>query len=405
MKKHFNLASIAVFLILLLVFNASSTVHRREITNLELVHIIGMDTGKEQPENISCTILRNTVTGSDGSSGSGDSEGNASTNQKILTVEAPSYDRAFRMAQTYTDKQFSGTHIGFFLLGEEAAQQDIRKHLDYVLRNNEIRLNSKPFIIRGMTADEFLRQTAKGNYDLNEVLRSTDANNMHLGFTGTTLLVDAMRMLSEEPYITVLPAVQLTSFGEMDKGGEESGGKEPSNVLLNGYGVVKEGRLVGYLENETARAYNIVSNRLTTTNLDIPLENGGHVSFGVTECKSRMEFQMEGDEIRRVVIRVEARSNFDEVMAGGEGVFREEDIRLLEEEQEKKLAEQLEVLIGESKRLRADILGVCGEFRLQHPYLFRGRESGWNDRIAELEIVPQVQVRIQRTLDMVGTNN
>ncbi len=406
MKKHFNFAAIAIFIILLLTFNASSTVHRREITNLELVHIVGMDTGRAQPGDISFTILRNTVTGSDGSSGSGDSEGDMSSNQKILTVEAPSYDRAFRMAQTYTDKQFSGTHIGFFLLGEEAARQDIRRHLDYVLRNNEIRLNSKPFVIRGMTAEEFLRQAGKGSYDLNEVLRSTENNNMHLGFTGTTLLVDAMRMLSEEPYVTVLPAAQLVGFDEEEKGGGEEGEKkEPSNVMLNGYGVVKEGKLIGYLENEAARAYNIVTNRLTTTNLDIPLESGGYVSFGIAHCESRMEFEMDGDEIRRVVIRVETRSNFDEVTAHGKGVFEEEAIRRLEEKQEQKLTEQLEALIGESKRMRADFLGVCGAFRLQHPYRFRGMESGWNDRIAGLEIVPEVRVHIQRTLDTVGTND
>ena len=118
-----------------------------------------------------------------------------------------------------------------------------------------------------------------------------------------------------------------------------------------------------------------------------------------------MEFELDGDEIRRVVIRVEARSDFDEVTARGEGVFEEEAIRRLEEKQEQKLTEQLEALIGESKRMRADFLGVCGAFRLQHPYRFRGMESGWNDRIAGLEIVPEVRVQIQRTLDTVGTND
>ena len=112
---------------------------RREIDDLLLVEVLGLDKSNDGAGNhiitIASRILEQSEGGQTQQDGSGE-EGKVSPGGKALitTTQGKTLFDAVRNIQNNTDKSLFWAHTKYLLIGEEAARDNIAKYIDFASR-------------------------------------------------------------------------------------------------------------------------------------------------------------------------------------------------------------------------------------------------------------------------------
>ena len=180
MKNKLRVILIILLVFVLIQWNKKLLPNRIEITDLELVRVIGLD--NETKNNAQITFVRNKLNPSksnsseDSSDPSGSKE-NSSSNDKsnqdaslAITIEGKTFNEIFRKAQTYTEKEIPGGHIDYFLIGEKTATSDIIETTDFIAGDSELRFSGRVYIVKGSSAKDFLDKTVGLDYKLADKL-------------------------------------------------------------------------------------------------------------------------------------------------------------------------------------------------------------------------------------------
>jgi spore germination protein KC len=134
MKKLFTVIILLFSLSNLTGCKAGFLPQRREISDLQLVQVIGADKSVDNPDSSMLTIASKKLTdgGGQDSTGSG-GEGRSSKGEKaqVLTSEGKTIFDAARNIQTHSDKTIFWGHTDYYLIGEEAAKESINKYIDF----------------------------------------------------------------------------------------------------------------------------------------------------------------------------------------------------------------------------------------------------------------------------------
>lgn len=120
---------------------------RREINEIELVRVLGLDQGSENVSNIRITASIDKLGSTTESEASSKGEGGGGGTDNVVVMSR----EASTVANGMNEMQFGWLyhllgHMGFIIFGEDAAQEGIAKYIDALARNNELRLNSNVFV-------------------------------------------------------------------------------------------------------------------------------------------------------------------------------------------------------------------------------------------------------------------
>lgn len=167
-----------------------------EITDMGMVRIMAVDKGKA-PDTVKVSIIAGEKEGGSGGGGGSETQGQSPKSQAVvLTSEGKSVLEAGREFQTYTDKRMFLGHVDFYLIGEEAARENLPKYIDFLSRDDEVRLNSAIFIVEG-DASTILEISNRSNYFLPDRLKSLSTNISLLSFSDKMELLDLVGELDE----------------------------------------------------------------------------------------------------------------------------------------------------------------------------------------------------------------
>lgn len=348
----------------------------REIDQMELIQVLGMD---ERDGAV-------TVTASTG----GPQE------PVVLRSTSVSISRAMRQMQDYTSRKyiFFG-HAAHLLLGEEAAEQGTEKYLEHMEHSAEMRLNTFFYVVRDGTAEEAVSTAGKAEDGVVDLLTSLEKDVQLMSESHVFTCGETAEMLAERG-CCLAAAIALVRQEDI------LAGEDPVTLAAQGYAILKEGKLAGYLDPDLARGANLLMGLGGEDILEI--RNGTEGWAALRLIRSRVSYQpvYRAGELTDLRIRVELECSLDELLPPAD-ILDPETLKRLAEGAERLELDRIRRVLEKSRAMEADFCGIGGQVRARRPLAFDGMTETWTGRFPTLPLEAEVSCRISRAQNADGS--
>ncbi len=415
-RKNVELIVLILLVPIFALFNKEIMPQKKEITELELVKVIGMDKVEDDENMIEQTVLR---TGEDESANS-KSEGTSKTKSEssglVFSAKGYSFSDIIRSFQTYINRSLTGSHIKQFLIGEEFAKSNIASLIDFNARDSEVRLDTNVYITKGSSAKDFLYEVATSKYDIGKKMENMEKND-EKNISDPTSLVELLKILSEDCSAGLIPSIGIISDKENTEYSDEiettqniegfqyasmqkdEGSK--SIFTFTGYGVIKKKTLVGYLTIPESISANILTNKKGQTNINLLYNNNDIISFTILCSSTTYEFKLDGDTIKKIIITTNMDNNFEQISTADD-VFTEEKIIYLEDRLSEIVKTELTKTIEKVKEYKCDFLNIRSHYLVKHPFKYSKNKEDFLENMLNAEFEIKVNSKIKRTYDLLN---
>ena len=178
-------------------------------------------------------------------------------------------------------------------------------------------------------------------------------------------------------------------------------GEDPVTLAAEGYAILKEGRLAGYLDADLARGVNLLMDLGGEDILEVPDGRGNWAAMRLIGSRVSYHPEYGEGELVSLRVRVELDCSVDElrspVNAGGADPLEQ----LTEGAEELELG-RIRRVLERSRELEADFCGIGLMVRAARPFAFDGMTASWEERFPVLPIEVEVSCRILRTCNADG---
>jgi len=358
---------------------------RREIDDLQLVEVIGIDKSLERPGYQVVTIASRKI--EEPAAGkvqeqeaSGEGEISLGNKAFISTTLGRTLFEAARKIQASSDKTLFWAHTKYYLIGEDAAKDNIVKYIDFIARDHEFHINNKVYIVKGSTAKELIEQVNKSELYIADKLDSLGQSIKQLGTSEELTVAELMRFFDIHFGSARIPCIEL-----VNRGGQ---GQQIFAVESFGYAIAADLKLVSYIGRDIARGVNLITNNLNSSIVVVKDLYGEDASLEIVSSKTEIFPLYEGDELVELTLKTKVISNLGEVQSQSQTLF-DENIKHMEAQQSAILENEMKNVLKVVLESESDCLGICDMLRLKTPVKFRRIEDKWD------VIFPQLQINIK----------
>lgn len=162
-------------------------------------------------------------------------------------------------------------HTRCIVLGQECAARGLGGILDYVERDVHTRMGTGLFVVRGGSAQGLLCGTGDG-WDIADVLASVRAETDRRGDSHVFDVRETAVALEE------YGAALICALRAVDAEESVSGASGGLIAVADGYGILRDGQLVGFLDGDAALAASLLLGKAGTCAWQAPDGNGGILS-------------------------------------------------------------------------------------------------------------------------------
>lgn len=388
-------------LLICIFFNLDLVPLRREISDLEIVMVAGMDKTDDGYE-ISFLKKEKEETSSEQSSGS-----NTSSKTQVISIKAENYNLAMRQLKTLTDKYITVNHIKYYIIGEKTAREDLPHAADTLARGYQTRLNSKVYIAKGMTAKEFLEKAAVSDYSVHEKLKNMEDSFWSQRLSTPSDLTDIGSIFMSEKGEGIIAALD---FQKQDKKGTnnengENSEKDKSKDLFefSGAGLIKNMYLVDFLtaDQMTTANYILIDNSVDVISIK---EKESFVTFGLQNIKSDITFDFNNEDIiNKMIVNVTYEANYEEAKAETP-IFTLEKIDYFKSKLDYEVKKKIENIIALEFEKNIDFLNLDKRLKFNNPYKYDKNTKNILNILKKATIVVNVDGEIQTTYDIIESN-
>ena len=339
----------------------------REIESFEIIRTLGVDYEDGMY----------TLTAASGSAGGGE--------VAVLTSRSVTIARALQKMQNYSTKKyiFFG-HTANYLVGEAAAEHDLSACLEYVERGFDMRLDTNLFIVRGGTAKDAIAGASEKGEGVTEHLLALEKDVQILSENHIVDCGEAAEELAADG-CAAITAVSLWENENVPLGEGKKG------VQVVGSAIIKDGRLVGWADVDTARGITLLTNRFVSDAAELPDGRGSYMAVEMSEGETEYFARFSGDRIEKIIIRIKLQGNISEMESPAD-IYDERVISEIERVLAENEVERIVNVIDLSRRLDADFLELERELELKYPRQLR-RVLGTDIEDCEMEINVEVEVK------------
>ncbi|WP_296973118.1 Ger(x)C family spore germination protein [Thermobacillus sp. ZCTH02-B1] len=360
----------------------------KEVNDLAIITGAGIDLTEDGRIELSVEIYLTSPGGteSDGPM-TGQPNGDKGTSV-IRTVHGINMaDAASRLQKMISRKVFWG-QAEVFLFGERMARAGLEEPMDFMLRHTASRERSQVFVANGPAKDVLLL-TPPVDRSLSDALVSMAEQQTGLNIT----MKELAQMMVGKSRAAVLPIVHI--YPEKDL--------QDAFPYIAGMAVIKEGRMIGKLDEYTTRGVMWLRNEMKHATVTVkPDESGGYVSLHLLRNHTRLIPSIQGDRwIMTVRITgqddiVENTSNLD--------LSEPDHLEQVEREMERFVEERVKLALDTAqKKLKVDIFGFADAFWRRYPKQWMANASRWDEIFPEMEVRLETDIRIARP-GLIGKN-
>jgi len=368
----------------------------REIDDLQLVQVIGIDKLSDGSNDCMITVAsKNLEIGSnkDSSGGTGGFTGGSTSKALVLTARGKTVFDAVRNIQTHSNKTIFWGHSEYYLIGEDAARENISKYIDFFTRDHELRIESKVYIVKVSNAKQLIEEFNHSDFYIADKLESLGHNLKLLSISKELKVHELIKFLDIHNGSARIPCVHLTT-----RDTEE--GKNIKDLECDGYAIVSDLRLVGFIGRDISRGINFITNTVDSSIVTVKDPTGQDVSLEVIDSHTKVIPRFNGDTLESILLKTKVISNLGEIQSQME--FTDEStISLMESQESEILKTEMKKALEEVVKLKSDCLEICDRISLRRPLKWHKIKDEWIQIFPNVKIDIEVDSKILRTYELV----
>jgi len=268
-----------IIIILLLV---SGCWQYRELNDLAIVSAIGVD--KIDTEYLVTVQVINTRKQSH------TIQAGEETTVTIYEAKGKSIQEALNMISLECPKELYLGHIDIVVIGEETARTGIKDYIDFFLRDREVR-KIYPFVFaKGAMATDVLKILPPiiilPGTNLANMIETADEINGVISNRRFDNVLDCMYKRGRHAGVTAIEIVNQSEKGDSLDNLSES--KPKTKLMITGPAVMRDDKLVGFLNNREGFGYNIIRKQVKRAVITFPCDkdnNYGSVTIDSPKVK------------------------------------------------------------------------------------------------------------------------
>ena len=312
----------------------------------------------------------------------------------IFTGKAATIANALSQIHTFPTKRylFFG-HTTNLLIGSDMLSR-LGECFDFIERSADMRLDTPLFIVRNGSARDLMREAKVGEARVSELLQPlTDESN--LGSDNHVFTTkEIVSVLSSSGYALAY-AVEITRDPDKTSGDE-------ANVIPAGYGIIKNGGIIGYVDYSDCLGVNLIINQAVNGILEVDDGLGGYVSLSLANSKSYVEGEYSGNRLQKIILRIKTSANIEQ-MDHSLDISKIEILEKLEAELANILTDYCQRAINISKETETDFLGFGKRLHIDSPLKFEKNMADFQNVFKDIPIEIRADALIERTYDILQT--
>lgn len=364
---------------------------QRELNTISLVMALGVDKAKGKAEyHVSYQVVNPTEIS--GKTGTG-----RTTPITVYSSSGSTVFEALRNAAEVTPRQLMFSHTNVIVIGEELAKEGIEGILDFFERDDEGRLTSNLLIARDTKAEEVLKTLTPIEKVPAFALKgklNTMVTKLSKGYD--VELDEVLRGVLQKGGGPVVTGVQLIKSAQ--SGSKESaikGAKPAAVIRINGLGIFKEGKLVEWLNGESARGTAIINNKLrgSAVSIDCKQKKRG-LSIEVRRAKTKIRTSIR-NHIPTIRLFIKQEGSIGQIFCAID-LKKSKEIRKLEKEWAQETKKEVQKAITQAQKNQTDIFGFGEALERTNKKAWKKIEGKWGDIFAKATVQVHVEARIRR---------
>ncbi len=365
--------------------------NQKEMPDLAFIMAMGVDMGEDKKYDVSFQIVN------PGNVAAGQSGGGQGLPIVIYTSSGDTLTEAARNATKKVSRRLYYAHTNLVVISEEVAKEGLLDILDALDRDPEFRTTTELLVARGSTARELVSTlTVLDKIPVSKItkqLKSTEA------MLGENIKVNIDDLISGIVSTGIEPIMNgYTVIGEQENSGKADilQSSRPSAIIAaDGLAIFKDGKLVGWIENDKARGVIYIMDKVKSTNIDVNFKGKKNaISMSQIRSKSKVSVQFKnGRPIINIAIEDEG------WISEANTAINLTDPKVIEKIDkliEKEIKKQVTASIKDAQKLKTDIFGFGERVHRANPKLWKKIEGNWNEQFADLEVNVKVDSYIRR---------
>ena len=354
------------FLLPFLLCGCTHDMSRKEIDEIDLILVLGID---YENGEYSLSALYNSGSGANAQQGTGGGT------ESIASGKGKTAYEALEDLKLNNKKAISLAQTGSFLIGEGAAKQGIIPCLDFLSRDETIKMESLIYVIKQMKAADFIQAGIKNKQTIHEDLEAMKLKQQETLTRNDNTMVNILNDL-KQTYSSILVPYLIA---------------ETSGYLIEGYAVFDQFKLIDYLDRETSDGVNLIRNIMRSYPIYLQNEVGLSVSYINTKRKANLV----NNQIT-VTINVSFETMIKEVLTQT-NIFTREELDTLTEEQNNYIRAILEKAINYSVVNGLDILNLARLVENNNVTEWKSIEGTWSEEISNIKYKYELKSRISKS--------
>jgi len=286
------------------------------------------------------------------------------------------------------------SHVALVVIGEKLAKE---KTLNYIFdvfeRDSKIRVNIPVVIARNDSVSHVMNNLpALDKLPAKSIVGKIRNTSSLLGENQEIQMRQVISALSSSGREPVINGAVLENESKTSETLDNFSSVKSSYNKIEGLGVIKKGRLVGWLDGAPAKSVQIIDNAIKETNVQIKCSKKEFDSMELTRVKTDTKIKMKG-KIPIIHIKVKAIGIIDEVLCN-DNFDQAKTLKKYELLSEKAIKKSLDEGIKKAQEYGADIFGFGDKLHLSDPKVFKKYEKNWNDQFQKAKVKIDVDVQI-----------
>lgn len=318
-----------------------------------------------------------------------DKTSNAQAPFIIYTGRGKTIQEAYRSIANESSKFLYLNHIQILIINEKIAKESLDEIVDYFMRSSAIRTEFYVLIGRDDNILDII--TPINDISSASIKESIENNLKYLGTTSDITFNELVSIMLDGNSEIVLPSIKLindSKEGENIENTEET--KVNTKYELSNLAIFKDDKLIGYLDEEQSKTYNILQNKINNTILTYECDKDKYMSVEIIDSQSSIDVSN-----KKANIEVKLSGNLNEYNCS-KSLDNKKTIEKIEKEFEQKLTENITKNINEVRtEYNSDIFGFLNNIYKKDYKTYKTIKNNWyNSNYQHLELSVNVDLTV-----------
>lgn len=360
-----RIIKIVMLLFSLLLSGCSHDMNRREIDEINFIHVMGIDYSEGE---FVLTAIYSSSQGADPEKGSAgeeeSSEGRGSTPFE-----------AYQNLKLKNKKTVSIANTGYFLIGEKAARNGLGICVDFLSRDETVKMESLIFVTKDVDAAYFISESIESGQAVHEDLEAVKQKQEELVTRNDNTLVNILNDLENKITSGIIPYLIA----------------DENSFLLEGYAVFENLSLVDYLDMDTSSGINFIKNIIRA----YPIYLEDKAALSISYSKSNIKSKIENNKVK-IIVHLDFETMIKEINTSID-IFSADELRSLTDMQNAYLTDIMTKATDYSTLTGRDILQISRLIQNKHMKKWSEFKDDWTSMISDIEYDFDVRSQITKS--------